>query len=55
MTQKKFELINNAQWNFERKIKEKPFIINTSFGKIITLILVLFYLFKIKFRVKYSG
>ena len=52
MTEKKFELINNAQWNFERKNKEKPFIINTSFGKIITFLLVLFYLLKIKFSFK---
>tara|TARA_B100000242_G_scaffold114280_1_gene79726 strand:- start:2896 stop:3498 length:603 start_codon:yes stop_codon:yes gene_type:complete len=52
MTEKKFELINNAQWSFERKIKSKPYVINTSFGKTITFILVLFYLLKIKFRVK---
>ena len=52
MTEEKFELINKAQWSFERKNKEKPFIINTSFGKTITFILVLFYLLKIKFRVK---
>ena len=52
MTEKKFELINNAQWSFERKNKEKPFIINTSFGKIITFFLVLFYLLKIKFSFK---
>ena len=52
MTEKKFELINNAQWSFEKKAKRKPFIINTSFGKIITFILVLYYLLKIKFRVK---
>ena len=51
MTEKKFELINNAQWSFEKKAKGKPFIINTSFGKIITFILVLFYLLKIKSRV----
>ena len=34
----------------EEKLKRKPFVINTSFGKIITFIRVLFYLFKIKFR-----
>ena len=55
MTNKKFELINNAQWSFEKKIKEKPIIINTSFGKIITFVLVLFYLIIIKLRVKLSG
>ena len=52
MTEKKFELINNSQWNFEKKKKEKPFIINTSFGKFITLIIVIFYLFKIIFKGK---
>ena len=52
MTEKKFELINKAQWSFEKKLKRKPFIINTSFGKIITFILVLYYLFIINFRVK---
>ena len=55
MTKKKFELINNVQWSFERKLKERPYVINTSFGKKITFILVLFYLLKIKFRVKYCG
>ena len=52
MSEKKFELINKSQWTFEKKVKEKPFIINTSFGKIITFIVVLFYLFKIIFRGK---
>ena len=52
MTEKKFELVNNAQWSFEKKAKEKPFIINTSFGKITTFFLVLFYLLTIKFRIK---
>ena len=52
MTEKKFELINNSQWKFEKKKKEKPFIINTSFGKFITLIIVIFYLFKIIFKGK---
>ena len=48
MTEKKFELINKSQWTFEEKEKEKPFIINTTFGKLITFIIVIFYLFKIK-------
>ena len=52
MTEKKFELINNSQWSFEKKEKEKPYIINTSFGKLITFIIVIFYLIKIKFRGK---
>ena len=52
MTEKKFELLNSAQWSFEKKARRKPFIINTSFGKIFTFIFVLYYLLKIKFRVK---
>ncbi len=52
MTEKKFDLINNSQWNFEKKKKEKPFIINTSFGKLVTFIIILFYLSKIKYRGK---
>ena len=47
MTEQKFENINNSQWTFEEKIKRKPFTISTSFGKIITLIIVIFCLFKI--------
>ena len=52
MTEEKFELINDSQWSFEKKKKEKPYIINTSFGKIITFIIVIFYLFRIKLREK---
>ena len=55
MSEKKFELINDTQWSYEKKAKEKPFIINTSLGKIITFVMVLFYLFKIKFSGKYVG
>ena len=49
MSEKKFELINGTQWSYEKKAKAKPFIVNTSFGKIITFIVMLFYLFNIKF------
>ena len=52
MTEEKFELIKNSQWSFEKKAKEKPYIINTSYGKLITFIIVIFYLFKIKYRGK---
>ena len=44
MTKEKFELINNAQWSYEKKKKMKPFIINTSFGKLYSFIQVLIYL-----------
>ena len=52
MTEKKFELINNSQWSFEKKEKKKPHIINTSFNKLITFIIVIFYLLKIKYKGK---
>ena len=39
MSEKKFDLINNSQWSYEKKAKEKPFIINTSLGKIITFVI----------------
>jgi len=49
MTEEKFELINGSQWSFKKKtINGKPFVISTSYGKIITFFIVLFYLFKIK-------
>ena len=44
MTKEKFELINNAQWSYEKKNKMKPFVINTSFGKLYSFIQVLIYL-----------
>ncbi len=47
MTEKKFNLINNAQWSFEKKKKFKPIIINTSNGKFISFIIVLINLLKI--------
>ena len=50
MTEEKFELINNSQWTLERKIREKPFVISTSFGKTVTFFLILFYLLKIKIK-----
>lgn len=53
MTEEKFELINKSQWNLKRKTSNSnPFIINTSFGKIATFFIVLYYLYKIKFSGK---
>ena len=52
MTEKKYNLINNSQWSFEKKEKEKPYIINTSLNKLITFIIVIYHLLKIKFRRK---
>ncbi len=55
MTEVKFELINKSQWTIERKIKKKPFVISTSFGKTLTFLIVLFYLLIIKIKGKYNG
>ncbi len=44
MTKTKFNSINNAQWSYEKKRKMKPFVINTSFGKLFSFIQVLLYL-----------
>lgn len=52
MTEEKFMLINNSQWTFEKKVKEKPFVITTSYGKIVTFLVVFFYLLIIKIRGK---
>ena len=55
MTEKKFSLINKSQWPFKKKIKQNPFIISTSFGKTVTFLIVLFYLFIILIRGKVDG
>ena len=47
MTETKFNLINNSQWDFKRKKKEQPLIIDTSFGKIYSFFVVIIYLLKI--------
>ncbi len=44
MTKEKFDLINNAQWSYEKKKKYKPFIIDTSFGKLFSFIQVIIYM-----------
>ncbi len=56
MTEKKFNQINNTQWNFERKKSKKPFLISTSFGKAFSFMTVLLYLLIIIFNNKvYNG
>ena len=47
MTESKFDLINNSQWDFEKKKKENPLIVNTSFGKAFSFFIILVYLMKI--------
>ena len=51
MTEEKFELINDSQWSFKKKnLNSRPIIINTSFGKTVTFLIVIFHLFKITFN-----
>jgi dephospho-CoA kinase len=53
MTEEKFELINDSQWSFKKKrLYDRPIIINTSFGKTVTFLIVIFYLFKITIKGK---
>ena len=52
MTEKKFMLIKKNQWSDEMKISQHPFIINTSYGKVITFILITFFLISIIFKEK---
>ena len=48
MTKEKFEQIKFAQWSYEKKKKKKPFIINTSYGKLLSFIILLRYLLIVK-------
>ena len=52
MTEKKFFLIKKNQWSDEMKISQYPYIINTSFGKAITFVLITFFLISIIFKEK---
>tara|TARA_B100000989_G_scaffold190241_1_gene143304 strand:- start:1297 stop:1932 length:636 start_codon:yes stop_codon:yes gene_type:complete len=55
MTEEKFNLINDNQWSYKRKIQKKPFLITSSFGKLISFIIVLLYLVKIIINVKVNN
>ena len=52
MTEEKFLLIKKNQWSDERKRSENPYIINTSYGKPLTFILITIVLFNIIFKEK---
>jgi len=52
MTKEKFILIKENQWSDEMKKEQKPYIINTTYGKILVFILLTFLLFTIFFREK---
>ena len=52
MTKEKFELIKENQWSDEMKKEQKPYIINTTYGKILVFILLTFLLSTIFFKEK---
>ena len=52
MTKEKFILIKENQWSDEMKKEQKPYIINTTYGKILVFILLTFLLFSIFFKEK---
>ena len=44
MTENKYNLIRKNQWSQEKKLKLRPYIISTSYGKTITFIIIICYL-----------
>jgi dephospho-CoA kinase len=52
MTKEKFILIKENQWSDEMKKEQKPYIINTTYGKILVFILLTFLLLTIFFKEK---
>lgn len=52
MTKEKFESIKENQWSDEMKKEQKPYIINTTYGKILVFILLTFLLSTIFFKEK---
>ena len=52
MTKEKFILIKENQWSDEKKKEQKPYIINTTYGKISVFILLTFLLSTILFKEK---
>ena len=52
MTEKKFYQIKQAQWSTEIKMKKKPYLVTTSYGKLLSFILIVSFLIKIIFEKK---
>lgn len=50
MTQKKLRLIKKAQWDDQKKKKKGPYLVTTSYGKFISLMIVIGYLITIIFK-----
>ena len=52
MTLQKFNLIKSAQWNTQMKREKNPYLISTSYGKLISFIMISIYLVIIIFKKK---
>jgi dephospho-CoA kinase len=52
MTEEKFILIKKNQWSDEMKKQQNPYIITTSYGKLLTFLVITFYLLIIIFKEK---
>ena len=52
MTEEKLNLIKNSQWDNEKKKKNKPYIVTTSYGKFISFLIIVIYLIIIIFKRK---
>ena len=52
MTEEKLLLIKKNQWSDKRKCSENPYVINTSYGKPLTFILIMVALFNIIYKEK---
>ena len=52
MTLQKFNLIKSAQWNTQMKREKNPYLISTSYGKLISFIIIFIYLIIIIFKKK---
>ena len=52
MTQKKLDLIKKAQWNDQKKRDKDPYLVTTSYGKLVSFVIIISYLITIFFRKK---
>ncbi len=50
MTEKKLDLIKKAQWSTDKKRKKNPYLVSTSYGKIISFTIIIAYLITIIFK-----
>ena len=52
MTEEKFILINKVQWDYQKKKEKGPYLITTSYGKLISVIIIISHLSTILFKEK---